>query len=173
MMSTSPYAFDSPDADVILRAPLHPDDPESTEFKDFHTHKATLSTASTIFRDMFSVPQPSQPPEGDANLSIVPVADHADLFETFLRLIYPIEPPAITSPQTVGRLFQLASKYVASGVYARLRQILVSPSFLRSDPVWVYAIACHMDLGEETELAISHTYQIDLVQDIPRPLLQA
>ena len=172
-MSASSYTFDSPDVDVILRAPLRPDDPESTEFKDFRVHKSILSAASAVFCDMFSVPQPPQPTEGDTNLPVVQVTDPVDAFETFLRLIYPIEPPAINSLQTVDYLFQLASKYVASGVHARLKQTLVSPSFLRSDPVWVYAIACRMDLGEEMEVAIPRTYQIDLIKDIPPPLLQA
>lgn len=172
-MSASSHIFGSPDADMIIRAPLRPDDPESTEFRDFHTHKAILSSASTVFHDMFSVPQPPQPADGDTNLPIVQVTESAEVFETFLQFIYPIEPPTINSPQNVYNLLQLASKYLTSGVHARLRQALVSPSFLRSDPVWVYAIACHMDLGEETKLAITHTYQIDLVQDVSHSLLQS
>jgi hypothetical protein len=83
-MSDPPYTFDFPDADVILRAPLYPDDPESTEFKDFHTHKAILSTASTIFHDMFSVPQPRQSAEGDTSPPIVHVVESAETFEVFL-----------------------------------------------------------------------------------------
>jgi hypothetical protein len=166
-MSTPSYTFDSPDADVILRAPLRLEDPESIKFKDFHAHKPTLSAASTVFRNMFSLPQ------RDTNLSVVHVAEPAEVFETFLRLIYPIEPPIINSPQSVGHLFQLTSKYMADGVHAKLRQTLVSPSFLRNNPVWVYAVACRMKFDEETELAIRHTYQINLVQDIPLPLLRA
>ena len=92
-MSDSPYTFDSPDADIILRAPLRPDDPESAQFQDFHTHKAILSTASTVFHDMFSVPQPRQSAEDDANLPVVHVVEPAEIFEIFLRLIYPIELP--------------------------------------------------------------------------------
>jgi hypothetical protein len=172
-MPTSPYTFDSPDADVILRAPLHPDDPKSTEFKDFHVHKVILSIASTFFRDMFFVPQPPwQPAQGDDNLPIVDITEPAEVFEIFLRLIYPIEPPAIHSLQIVDHLSQLAIKYPAANVRLKLKQILVSPSFLKSDPVWVYTIACRMDLDEEAELAIPHTYRVDLVQDVPRTVLR-
>ena len=172
-MSDSHYTFDSPDADIILRAPLRPDDLESTEFKDFHTHKVILSTASTVFHDMFSVPQPSQPTEGDINLPIIHVVEPAEAFEAFLRLVYPIDPPVIDSLQIVDRISQLAIKYTAGCVRARLKQLLVSPCFLESDPVWVYAIACRMDLDEEAELAIPHTYQIDVTRDVPRHILQA
>ena len=54
----------------------------------------------------------------------------------------------------------------------RLKQILTFPSFLRSDPIWVYAIACRTALDEEAKLAIRHTYQINLIRDIPPALLQ-
>ena len=57
MMSVPSYAFDDPDADVILRAPLQPG---SDEFKDFHVHKLILSIASTTFRDTFSIPPLSE-----------------------------------------------------------------------------------------------------------------
>jgi len=172
-MSDTPYTFDSPDADIILRAPLHPDDPESTEFKDFHTHKVILSTSSAFFHGMFSVPQPHQPDEDDTNLPVVHVVEPAEVFELFLRLIYPIEPPVIDSIQIVDHLSQLAIKYMVGCVRARLKQVLVSPSFLTNDPIWVYAIACRMDLDEVAKLAVPHTYQIDLTRDVPRPLLRA
>ena len=165
MMSDSPYAFDAPDADVILRAPLKR---ESTKLKDFRVHKAILSVASTFFSDMFSIPQPPQHAKGDTTLPIVQVAESAEVFEIFLRLIYPIEPPVINSLQSVDNLFQLAEKYMASGVRAKLKQILLSPSFLNDDPILVYAIACRTNLHGEAKLVIPHTFKIDLVQDIPQ-----
>ena len=172
-MSDPPYTFDSPDADVILRASLHSGDPGSAEFNDFHAHKIILSTASTVFRDMFSLPQSPEPSEGNASLPIVHISEPPEIFETFLRFIYPIEPPLVNSLQVLYHLSQLASKYVAGCVRARLRQLIISPSFLRSDPIWVYIIACCMDLEEDAKLAISYSYHINLVQDIPHPLLQA
>ena len=168
-MLGSPYTFDAPDADIILRAPLQLG---SGEFKDFHTHKIILSVASTVFHDMFSIPQPPQPAGSDTVLPAVQVAETAGVFETFLRLIYPIEPPVVDSLQLVDDLFRLTEKYMANGVHAKLRHIFPSPSFLRDDPIWVYAIACRANLNEEAELAIRHTFQIDLVQYIPHKHLQ-
>ena len=168
-MSTPPYTFDADDADVILRAPLYP---WSDEFKDFHTHKTILSIASSLLRDMFSIPQPPQHATGDVTLPIVQIVESADVFETFLRLVYPIEPPAVHSLQLVDNLFQLADKYMASVVHAKLKPILVSPPFLRDDPIWVYAIACRANLDEEAGLAIPYTFRIDLIQEIPSIHLQ-
>lgn len=169
-MSAPPYAFDANDADVILRAPLPPESEE--KFKDFRVHKLILSIASTIFNDMFSIPQPPQPATGTVLLPTVTVVESAKVFETFLRLIYPIEPPAIYSLQLVDDLFRLSEKYMTNVVHEKLKQILVSPIFIESDPVWVYAIACRADLGMEAELAIPHTFRIDPVRDVPRARLQ-
>jgi len=165
-MATSSYAFDAHDADVILRAPLQPG---SDQFKDFRAHKVILSIASTLFHDMFSLPQPPQPATGDVTLPIVQVTESADVFEVFLQLIYPVEPPPVTSLQLVDDLFQLAEKYTAESVHTKLKQILVPPSspFLRDDPIWVYALACRANLDAEAELAIPLTFKIDPVQDIP------
>lgn len=167
---SAPYNFDAHDADVILRTSLQPG---SDQYKDFRVHKAILSIASSLFHDMFSLPQPPQPATGEITLPVIPVAESPEIFDTFLRLIYPIEPPTMTSLRLVDELFRLAEKSMADGVHAKLKQALVSPSFLRSDPILVYAIACHTGLdGAEAELAIRHTFEIDLVGGIPQTHLQ-
>jgi len=167
-MSDSPYAFDAPDADLIVRAPFQSG---SEEFKDFHVHKTILSVASAVFRDMFSIPQPLQPPESGTTLPIVQITEFAEVFETFLRLVYPIEPPVIASLQLLDSLFRIAEKYMARGIHARLKPILLSPSFLKDDPILVYAIAHRMDLEEEVKLTIPHTFNTDLIRGIPRDKL--
>jgi len=166
-MSVPSYPFDSPGADVILRTPLQQG---SNEFKDFRTHKSILSIASALFLDMFSLPQPPQPITGDVTIPIIQITESAEVFEVFLRLIYPVEPPAITSLQLVDDLFQIAEKYMANSIHAKLKQTLVS--FLKDDPIWVYAIACRANLEAEAGLAIPLTFNIDPVRDIPRTHLR-
>ena len=164
-MSAPSYNFDAHDADVILRASLQ--SPGSDQSKDFRVHKAILSIASALFHDMFSLPQP-QPAMGEITLPVIPIAESPEIFETFLRLIYPLEPPAMTSLELVDELFRLAEKYVTDGVHAKVKQALVSPSFLKTDPIRVYAIACRTGLdGVEADMAIRHTFEIDLVGGIP------
>ena len=164
------YTLNSPDADVILRA--RPQDAPGTgsRSKDFHVHKLILSIASTVFRDIFSHPERPQPAKGQADLPIVEIQESPVIVEIFLLLIYPIEPLTIQRLDLVKPVFQLASVYAVSIVHTKLRQILVSPSFLKDDPVKVYAIACHMNFRKEMELAITHTYKTDLVQ-IPASIL--
>ena len=163
-MTPPSYNFNACDADLVLRTPLQPG---SDEHKDFHVHKNILSIASTIFHDMLTLPQPPQPPAANTTIPVIQVTEPAEVFEAFLRLIYPIEPPVIGTLQLVEDLFQLVEKYMANGVRARLRQILVSPSFLKDDPIWVYTLACRANLDAEAELAIPLTFNINLVRDIP------
>ena len=166
-MSVPTYNFDAHDADVILRTPLQQGSDQS---RDFHVHKNILSIASTFFHDMFSLPQPIT---RDVALPVIPITESADVFEVFLRLIYPVEPPTITPLQLVDDLFQLAEKYMANSVHTKLRQILVaSPSFLKDDPIWVYALACRANLDAEAELAIPLTFKIDIIRDIPQTHLR-
>jgi hypothetical protein len=169
-MSASPYAFDSPDADVILRAPLYHG---SDEFKDFRVHKAILSIASNVFRDILSTPRPLRHISGDTTLDVIKVTGPPGVLRDFLELIYPVDPPVIPHLQLVDDLFRLADKYSAMGVRARLKTLLVSPSFLERDPVGVFAIACRSHLNEEKRLAISHTFSVDIVDGISGEHLQA
>jgi len=169
-MSAPAYIFDGPGADVILRAPLQPG---SDAFGDFHVHKLILSLASIVFRDTFSIPQPPRRTSEDTTLDVVNVEETAKVLETFLQLIYPVKPPDIDDLQLVDDLFRLADKYEANGVHAKLTRILVSPSFLRDDPIGVYAIAYRNNLDEETKLAVSHTFSISVVGEISEEHLKA
>jgi hypothetical protein len=169
-MSASPYTFDGPDADVILRAPLQPG---SDEFKDFRVHKLVLSIASGVFQDILSIPQPPHYPSEDTTLDIVGVTDPAMVFETFLQFIYPGDSPAIEDLRLVDDIFRLADKYAAKGVSEKLKKLLVSPSFLKDDPIGVFVIACRNNLAEEEALAISHTFLIDVIGEIPEEHLQS
>ncbi|KAF9645861.1 hypothetical protein BDM02DRAFT_3076940, partial [Thelephora ganbajun] len=162
--------FDGPDPDVILRAPLQQG---SDEFKDFHVHKLILSIASTVFRDTFTVPQPPRSASEETTLDIVSVTEPAKVLETFLQLIYPVDPPVIEDLRLLGDLFQLADKYMTSGVGMKLRRFLVSPSFLSDDPIGVFAIACRSNLEKEARLAVSHTFSIDVTPSISTEHLQA
>ena len=168
-MSSSSYTFDSPDADVILRAPLQPG---SDGFKDFHVHKLILSIASTVFRDTFSIPQPSSRTSEDTSLDVVQITEPAEVVEIFLQLIYPIDPPVITDMRLLNDLLRLADKYVAVGVVTKLKKRLVSPAFLKDDPIGVFAVAYCNNFEEEVKVAIPHTFSIDVVRKISEEHIQ-
>jgi hypothetical protein len=167
-MSVSPYIFDSPDADVILRAPHQLG---SDEFEDYYVHKIILSIASSVFQDILSIPQPPRRSSEDTTLDVIGVTEPAKVLETFLQLIYPVDPPVIEDLRLMDDLFRLADKYAAKGVNEKLKKRLISPSFLKGDPIGVFAIACRNNLEEE-RLAVSHTFSIDIINEISEENIQ-
>ena len=74
----------------------HPTSSGSSK-RDFRVHKLVLSLASPVFKDMFSLPQPtSDNSRGSrvAELEIVEVMDPTNALEAVLRMIYPFAPPS-------------------------------------------------------------------------------
>lgn len=56
-----------------------------------------------------------------------------------------------------------ATKYDMPAAIARLREVLVSPSFLKACPIRVYAIASRFDLEEEAKIASQYTLNVNIL----------
>jgi len=104
--------FSVPDGDVILRAlgpPTH----------DFRVHKLVLSLASPVFKDMFSLPQPTSGTSSVAGVEIVQVADPPHALDMTLRSIYPFTPPSFDGNLDIlVECLIIADKYNIKAVYA-------------------------------------------------------
>lgn len=148
-----PYQFTANDADIILRTP---------ESKLFRVHKIILSIASSVFKDMLEVPQssPESNKEGECELPIVDVHDSAKDLEVLLRMIYPVAFPPVTDLDTLSSAFVICDKYHTEGLQERLKPLLVSPTFLATDPMRVYAIACRWGFKTEAAIAAPHASAI-------------
>ena len=116
------------DADVILRA---------SGGKELHAHKLVLSLASPVFRDMFSVPQPST---GSSQTPIVDVDDLPEALRMFLQIIYPIPNPLIDGAETFASVLRLADKYDTKAVFDACNYYL--PSIRNNSPLQSYGILC-------------------------------
>ena len=143
------YQFTANDADIILR---------TTESKLFRVHKNILSIASSVFRDMLTVPQspPEPTKEGECELPVIDVHDSAEDIEVLLRMIYPVAFPPINDLDALSNAFVTLDKYHTEGLQERLKPLLISPDFLAADPMRVYAIACRW--GFKSEAAIAAPY---------------
>ena len=148
-----------PNADVILRA---------SGGREFHAHKIILSLASTVFRDMFSVPQP--PPTESTQLPIVDVDDPPEALEIFLQIIYPTHSPPINSVETLASVLRLAEKYDAKAVADAHREYLLSMS-TDSPPIHLYAILCACGREKEAEAAARRISLESLMSLDSQPLL--
>ncbi|EAU82742.1 hypothetical protein CC1G_10647 [Coprinopsis cinerea okayama7 len=149
--------FRFPDADVVL---LSGGSDATTEF---HVHRRVLSLASPFFRDMFSLPQdPSKPND----IPRIPVAEPAPVLEKLLQLVYPMADPVLTSLEELKDVLGVAVKYDFEGAVSMLRAWLITPQFLHSAPVRVYAIACRYELEDEAKVASRYTLGVNLL-DVP------
>lgn len=153
------YEFTADDADIILRA-SRCDVP-----RDFRVHRTILSIASPVFKDMFDIPQPaSSASPAEATIPIIAVDDTPEDLEVFLRGIYPFGLPAIPTLEAISdALFTLDKYQVQGGSLQSLRSLLVSPEFLKKDPIRVYSIACRWGFKKEADLAAPYTSSLDVL----------
>jgi hypothetical protein len=139
-------AYDFEDADITIRTPCS---------KGFRVHKDILSIASPTLKIL--VEGAVEHAREDYESGILPEIDLDDAAEDvdfLLRLIYPIPlPPKLEDFDSLSRAFAVLQKYKVGGVQELLKPILVSPPFLGSDPVRVYAMACLLGYKKEAEVA--------------------
>jgi len=155
------YMFDDEDADFILRS--------SRPQTDFRVHRAIISIASPPLGAMLALPQPpceNPSPPTPALIPVVEVSESATTLRLLLQLIYPVAetptPETFTTIDDLVSVFEAAYKYDVDGAIARLKMILVSPKWLESSPLRVYAIAMRWDMEEEAKIASKHTLREDL-----------
>jgi hypothetical protein len=149
--------FNTPDADVILRS----DDARPT---DFRVHRCILLAGSPFFETMFSLPQPKC--TADDSVPVLDVSEPSAILHPLLRFLYPVPDPEVSTLDALVPLICAASKYDMTGVMDRLRGLLVSPTFLETAPVRVFAIASRFDLEEEAKIASKHTLRVRVL-DVP------
>ena len=143
---SSEKAYDFDDADIVLRTPRS---------KGFRVHRSVLSVASPVLREIVAeAPKVSSEDEEKGELPEINVEDAPEDLDLLLRLIYPITPPPkFEDFDALSRAFTILQKYQVEGAQGLLKPILVSPSFLSSDPVRAYALACRLGFKEEAEVA--------------------
>jgi hypothetical protein len=72
--------FDVPDANLIIR---------SSDFVDFRVHKPVLAMASPFFKDLLSIPQPSNSESVDG-FPVVQLSEDSELLNSLVSMIYPV-----------------------------------------------------------------------------------
>ena len=141
--------FDREDAEFIIRSP---------DNVDFYVFRAILMVASTVFEGMLPIPQP--PAESSSRRSdtkpVVGISEDSHVMDTFLRVVYPLTTPQLTSLFHVREVLDAGIKYDASIVINEMRTALTKPCFLAEDPLQVFSIAYNCRFEEETRAAAVH-----------------
>jgi hypothetical protein len=157
VVKTVYHAFGNPGAsDITLR---------SSDNVDFHVYKVILSLTSPVFKDMFSLPQPSIALQ-DAfaiDKAIIPLSEDSQTTERFLKFCYPSVDPELENLEDVQGTLEMMRKYDVGEVKGRLVNILMSPKFVGKEPVRVFAIACRYGLAVEARLAAKHSLEYELL----------
>ena len=158
MVSTA--FFTTEDGDIILRAGTEPGPKH-----DFRVHKLILSLASSVFRDMFTFPQPlDQTLDEQHGLPVADISEAPEVFDIVLRSIYPgVTPPKVTEQATLTALLFTGDKYDISLTHPvfgeSLKTFLLSPS----DSFWVYIMACRFGFPDVAKEAVQRLSKDNLL----------
>jgi hypothetical protein len=89
--TSPPDTFDVLDANLIIR---------SSDLINFRVHKPVLAMASPVFKDLLSLPQPSDGESVDG-LPMVQLSEDSDLLNTLVSMLYPLHPVIPTTYEKV------------------------------------------------------------------------
>ena len=148
--------FCADNADIVIRA---------TGNRDFRAHKLILSLVSPIFKDMFTLPQPSTDTSGP--LPHVDVYESAETWENILRVIYPMPNPVIDDLGDLESLLLAAKKYEMQPIIDIHKQRLENQAFIQEDPLRLYAIACACGLDDQAKYVARNTEFLAVVRSSP------
>ena len=156
----TPYKFDAPNADAILR---------SSDGKELRVHRLILNLSSLVFQTMFAMPQSTGPPS--QILPVIDLSDPSDVLEPFIQYLYPLPQPKITDTSMWAALYAIADKYNVEYLMEWLRAELI-PLFLDASPLQVYALASRWGFNEEAKIASKRTLKMDISKGFPQEVAE-
>ena len=133
-----------PEASIIVR---------SSDKVNFRVHKPVLAMSSPFFKDLLSLPQPSDSELVDG-LPVVELPENAGLLNSLIPLLYPITPMIPDSYQKVFALLAVCEKYEMEEVQFNIRVAVKHgrfPAPVKAEGFRAYAIASGLGLVPEAE----------------------
>lgn len=153
-MTHSDHDFYASDSDTLLLS--------SDDIK-FCVHRCILAAASPFFEHMFELPQPPADPANEERRPVISMSEPGSTVERLLHFVYPVPHPTISSLDDFVTILGVAVKYEFLGVISSLRKQLISPAFLRDNPVRVFSIASRYELEYEAQVASGHTLFVNII----------
>jgi BTB/POZ domain len=136
--------LDVPDANVVI---------QSSDFVHFRVHKPVLAMASPVFKDLFSLHQPSDSESVDG-LPVVQLTEDAELLNSLLSMFYPVHLVIPKSYEQVLYLLAACQKYKMDQIQAFIRAEVNHGNFpmpVGTEVFRAYAIASSKRLIPEME----------------------
>jgi len=112
-----------------------------------------LAVSSPFFKDLLSLPQPSDGELVDG-LPVVALPEDAGLLNSLISLLYPITPVIPDSYQKVFALLAVCQKYDMESIQSYIRDMIKVGKFpapVKAEAFSAYAIASDMGLVLEAE----------------------
>jgi hypothetical protein len=143
-----PKCLDTSGADIII---------QSSDYTNFPVHKSILASSSQFFRDMFSLPQPSN--ALGSGLPVVHLSEDAEVVRALITVLYLIPSEIPSSYRVVLALLAAAQKYDMPGIQSSIRAEISHRNMLASigAEAVIYAIASKNKLLLEAQTAVCLT----------------
>jgi hypothetical protein len=141
-----PLCLDLPEASIIVR---------SSDKANFRVYKSVLALSSPFFKDLLSLPQPSDGELVDG-LPVVALPEDAELLNSLMSLLYPISLVIPDSYEKVFALLAICQKYEMESVQFIIRAAIKVGKFpvpVKAEGFSAYAIASGLGLVPEAEHA--------------------
>ena len=100
-----------PDADVII---------QSSDFVNFRVRRSILATSSPFYRDLFSLPQPSDH-EVVNGLPVVRLHEDAEVLDSLIPWLYHVPPELPNSDDKIMTLLAACQKYDMTTIQSSIR----------------------------------------------------
>jgi hypothetical protein len=139
-----PEPLEIPDANLIIR---------SSDLVNFRVHKQVLAMASPVFKDLLSLPQPSDSESIDG-LPVVQLSEGAELLHNLISMLYPASSVTPNSYDHVLCLLSACQKYEMVSIQSLIRDKVERghfPAPVGAEVFSAYAIAWAKGLIPEVE----------------------
>jgi hypothetical protein len=160
-----PEPLNFPDANLII---------QSSDLVNFHVHKSVLAIASPVFKDLFSLHQPSDSDSVDG-LPVVQLIEDAEILNSLFSMIYLVRLVIPSSYDKVLYLLSTCQKYEMDQVQAFIRAEVSRGSFpmpVGTEVFCAYAIASSKQLIPEMEsaarLTLDHPMTLETLGEVLR-----
>jgi len=143
---SEPLDISLPDANLVIR---------SSDLVNFRVHKSILALVSPFFRDLLSLPQPSDSESIDG-LPVVQLSEDTELLNGLISMLYPVRRVIPDSYEKVLDLLAACQKYDMAQVQSFIRTEVnrgIFPAPVGTEVFRAYAIAGGKGLIPEMEKA--------------------
>jgi len=143
---SEPLDISLPDANLVIR---------SADLGKFRVHKSILAIVSPFFKDLFSLPQPSDSELADG-LPVVQLSEDTELLNSLVSMLYPVRRVIPDSYEKVLNLLAACQKYDMVQVQSFIRAEInrgIFPAPVGTEVFRAYAIAGGKGLIPEMEKA--------------------